>query len=117
MAFYALTWIAEEEALLEKDSKSKAYFPALHLEYLAVRSDLQGKKIGPWCMARVLDIFIEAGEQTAVPALTLVALDDRSEKVYHEFGFAPYARHRFGAGRRMLLPIKTALDLKAKVSG
>lgn len=114
VGFFALSWIAERESLLPQSPRSRDYFPALHLQYIAVRDDLQGNGIGLRVMGRVLDIYLDAAEETAVPALTLIALNERVEAFYADLGFAPYARDEFGAGLRMLLPIQTALDLRRK---
>lgn len=114
VGFFALSWIAEREALLPQSPRSRAYFPALHLEYIAVRSEYQGHGIGQYIMGRVLEVYLDAADATAVPAMTLIALNQRAERFYTELGFAPYARKEFGAGLRMLLPIQTALDLRLK---
>lgn len=116
VGFFALSWIAERESLLPQSPRSPAHFPALHLEYVAVRSEYQGQGVGQYIMGRVLELYLDAAEITAVPALTLIALNERAEKFYAELGFAPYARGEFGAGRRMLLPIQTALDLRQSTS-
>lgn len=114
IGFFALSWIAERESLLPQSPRSRDYFPALHLEYVAVRREYQGQGVGLHIMGRVLELYLDAAEISAVPALTLIALNERAEKFYAELGFAPYARHEFGAGLRMLLPIQTALDLRSK---
>jgi len=114
VGFFALSWIAERESLLPQSPRSRAHFPALHLEYVAVRREYQGRGVGLHIMGRVLELYLDAAETTAVPALTLIALNERAEKFYAELGFAPYARKEFGAGLRMLLPIQTALDLGLK---
>ncbi|WP_295191129.1 N-acetyltransferase [uncultured Brevundimonas sp.] len=112
VGFFALSWIAERESLLPQSPKSRDYFPALHLEYVAVRRDFQGHGIGQYIMGRVLELYLDAADATAVPALTLIALNERAERFYKDLGFAPYAREEFGAGKRMLLPIQTALELR-----
>lgn len=112
VGFFALSWIAEREALLPQSPRSRDYFPALHLEYVAVRTEYQGKGVGLYIMGRVLELYLDAAETTAVPALTLIALNERAERFYADLGFAPYARKDIGNGRRMLLPIQTALDLR-----
>jgi GNAT superfamily N-acetyltransferase len=114
VGFFALSWIAERESLLPHSPRSRDYFPALHLEYVAVRSEYQGHGVGLHIMGRVLELYLDAAETTAVPALTLIALNERAEQFYAELGFAPYARGEFGAGRRMLLPVRTALELRLK---
>ena len=90
-------------------------FPALHLEYVAVHKDHQGKSIGTRMMVRVVETFRRSVLEWGAPVLTLVPLNEKLVKFYAGIGFSSYAKHL--GERRMMMPAATVLDLaeKAKV--
>jgi GNAT superfamily N-acetyltransferase len=117
IGFYAMALVLEEDRFLNgggpiRNRVINKLYPALHLEYLAVRTDYQGAGIGKDMMGRVVETFLNAVLDMGVPVLTLAPLNNKLVTYYQGLGFSPYAQHI--GERRMMLPAQTVLDMARK---
>lgn len=107
VGFYALQ--LGSESLDVFDSRPDDYirnlpaFPAVHLSFLGVRSDVHRRGVGRFLIADVIAKAYEISDHAGFYALTLVSLDDESTKFYKGLGFVPYSTRT--AMPKMLLPI------------
>jgi GNAT superfamily N-acetyltransferase len=76
-------------------------FPSLRLEWLGVRTDLQGQGFGTIVMGRVLSAAYDLIELANLPAMTVIPANDRSERFYKRIGFVDLANR---AGPQLVLP-------------
>lgn len=114
LGFYSLRIVLEQERELRKTFDvagwaNKGSFPALHLEYLAVRKSHHGVGLGRFMMAEVQEKFCEVAELTGVPMLTLRPLNEALVPYYKDRGFVPYGRNG-----SMMLDARKALRARAE---
>lgn len=107
----------EENSHLEENHPirkwtSSGTFPALQLEWIAVQKQIQGKGLGTILIGKVIDVFLNAIERTAVPALICRALNQEVAAFYEKLGFVRYGTQE-DTSPRMLLGALAVLELKA----
>ena len=96
VAFYALSMKSVKQHLLTKDLVGKMFvkftdqFPSLHAEWVAVRKDLQDNGLGKFLMGVILNDFFEAIDKFGLQAMTLEAIDQKTEDFYYKIGFRRY---------------------------
>lgn len=91
--------------------KPPPQFPALNLDWLAVCKDHQGLGLGRYIMGLVTTDFYNCIQSYGLQALTLEAIDQKTEDFYKRLGFNRYAPAVLG--RKMILGAKPVLDLQA----
>ena len=113
MGYYALQIGNESiDALANKpDDFTKNYtaFPAVHLAYLGVQKEFQGRGVGTLLLTDVFEKTYTISECAGLYALTLQSLDEYSTRFYKGLGFTPYSA---GPNQpKMLMPIRTIRKL------
>jgi GNAT superfamily N-acetyltransferase len=120
IGLYALSMKSIKQRLLAQShrdaffSKYSDQFPSLSLDWVAVRSDLQDKGVGKFIMGIVIDEFYQCIENYGLQAMTLEAIDQKTEDFYHRLGFRRYGppvlRRQMIIGARPVLQIRRNLD-------
>lgn len=113
VGFYCLGISAAESKYLDdrivRASNGHAYVPFIYLNYLAVRSEYQGKKIGTILLLNALDRCAHAIKNIGIYGVALHALSDRTAGLYDRYGFREYGgRSKFPF---MVLPAQSLIDL------
>ena len=85
-------------------------FPSLRLEWLGVRAEYQGERLGTIIMGRVLSVCRAIIEVGHIPAMTLIPADERSEAFYRRIGFVPLSKKSLS---EMVLPAKDIIEATA----
>lgn len=113
VAFYALQ--LGSESIDELEEKPKNYlqnyeaFPALHLSYLGVAEQYQGRGIGRFLLGDIFEKVYAISEIAGMYALTLRSLDAESTRFYEKIGFKRYSTDP--KSPKMLLSVQTIRDL------
>lgn len=111
LGLYSLTLVLESERDIRKSTDvsrwtTRGLFPALHLEFLGVCKEHQGKGLGSFMMMEAISTFRSMAEKAGVPILTLRPLKADLERYYADRNFIPY-----GQNGNMMMSAKTALAL------
>lgn len=113
VGYYALQIGNESMDAVESkpDNFTKNYtaFPAVHLAFLGVDKEFQGRGVGTFLMKDIFDKAYRISQCAGLYALTLQSLDERSTQFYRGLGFARYAGS--DESPKMLMPIRTIVDL------
>ena len=97
LGFYALSIVLEFAKELKgtfdvRGMAQGGVFPAMHLNYLAVRKQDQDQGLGGIMMSEVLDHFCHLAEVSGVEIMTLVPLDSKVSAFYQRRKFVPYGQ-------------------------
>jgi len=112
IGFYSMSLILESDKLIKGVSRINnrgqgGFYPAVHIEYLAVVEALHGQGLGTDMMQRALLSFRNAAIDLGVQVLTLVPITDKLVDYYKKLGFASYATHM--GQKRMMLTAQQAI--------
>lgn len=113
VGYYCIGISATESKYLDEkivhSSDSFGYVPFVYLNYLAVRSEFQGNKIGTILLLNALEKSADVIRNIGIFGVSLHALNDRSAGLYDRYGFREYGkRSKFPF---MILPAQSVLDL------
>jgi len=110
--FYSLGVSAADSKYLALDlvkvGDERSYIPFLYLNYLAVRRDFQGRKLGTLLLMNALTRCELVARNVGVYGVALNALNDRAAALYDRYGFRAYDKAKFPF---MILPIQSLFDL------
>lgn len=79
----------------------------VHLKWLAVRTDLERRRIASAVMGRVVEDAYTIITKAGAHAVTVNYLGAASERIYRKFGFESYGRD---GERKLYLPAQAVID-------
>ncbi|WLA62365.1 GNAT family N-acetyltransferase [Bradyrhizobium diazoefficiens] len=118
--FYAMGVRMEREADLPEAQRylfpwdRGSTFPALHLQYVAVQRQLQGRKLGTVLMGAAMDDFYEVAVRSGIFALTLTAIDKKTAEFYRKLGFIDFGAKDISQPN-LLLPAASIIEFRQKI--
>ena len=113
VGFYCLGISASKSKYLDQDvvraSGGRAFVPFIYLNYLAVRSEYQNRRIGTLLLLNALDRCALTVKNIGIYGVALHALTDRAAGLYDRYGFREHKPS--GKFPFMILPSQSLIDL------
>ena len=110
--FYSLGVSAADSKYMRMDlvtvGDERSYIPFLYLNYLAVRREFHGQKLGTLLLMNALTRCEQVARNVGVYGVALNALNDRAAGLYDRYGFRAYDKAKYPF---MILPIQSLFDL------
>lgn len=110
--FYCLAVSASDAKYMDEDivraNDNRNFVPFIYVNYFAVRSEFQNKKVGTMLLGNMLSRCGNLVRNVGVFGIALNALTPRVIKLYHKYGFRQRSETKFPL---MILPTQSLIDL------